>query len=216
MARDKITLLLVDDHPLLLAGLKAHFAPIEHIEVVGEAVEGRQAMQLVQELQPDIVLMDINLPDISGLEATRQLHQALPEVQIIILSVHDDEEYIMEAVQVGARGYLLKDTMPDKLDQAVESVYRGEVYFDVNILQIMASGYARQATVEKKAALTPRECQVLKQIALGKTNKETAKLLSLGVRTVETYRERIMGKLDIHTVAGLTRYAINEGLIPLD
>ena len=209
----KITLFMVDDHPLIREGIKAQLASCEHIEIVGEAADGQEALRRVRELVPDVALVDISLPDVNGLETSRRLRQVVPQTRIIILTVHDDEEYVTQALQVGAHGYILKDTPVEEMIKGIESVAAGNMFFSSAVSRVMIEGYVRQLEEQKEPALAPREREVLVLLAQGCTNKVIAEKLSLSVRTVETYRERIMRKLDIHTIAGLTRYAIAEGLI---
>ena len=208
----KITLFIVDDHPLIREGIKSQLASCGHIEIVGEAANGQQALCRIRERVPAVALVDITLPDMSGLETSRLLRQAVPQTRIIILTIHDDAEYVVQALQVGVQGYILKDTSIEEMVRGIEWVAAGNMFFSRAVSRVMTEGYARQIEEQKKIALAPRERQVLALLAQGYTNKEMADLLSLSVRTIETYRERIMRKLDIHTVAGLTRYAIDEGL----
>jgi two-component system, NarL family, nitrate/nitrite response regulator NarL len=208
-----VRVLLVDDHPLLRAGVRGQLEGQGEIEVVGEAGDGVEGVRLAGELVPDIIFMDINLKGMNGLEATRAVLEAVPRTKVIIFSMHDDEEYVLGAIRAGASGYILKSRSPDELTEAVDMVRRGNNYFSGSIARFIEREYIRGVTEPKTLQLTPRETEVLKLIAAGHINKEIADQLSLSVRTIETYRERLMRKLDIHTAAGLTRYAIAQGLV---
>jgi two-component system nitrate/nitrite response regulator NarL len=211
----KIKLLLVDDHPIVRDGIKARLTAHAHIEIVGEAEGGEEAVRKVQELAPDIVFMDIGLADMNGLEAARILQQKAPDTKVIILTIHDDKEYVLQALRSGAKGYILKNAPSTELVRAVEMVQRGEVFFPVEVSQLILREYARETAASDKSGLSGREQEVLVLIAEGYTNKAIAHELGVSVRTVETHREHIMSKLDLHSVAGLTKYAIAEGLVPL-
>ena len=208
-----VRVLLVDDHPLLRAGVRGQLEGQGEIEVVGEAGDGAEGVRLAGESEPDIVFMDINLKGMNGLEATRAVLEAAPRTKVIIFSMHDDEEYVLGAIRAGASGYILKSRSPDELIEAVDMVRRGNTYFSGSIARFIEREYIKGVTEPEEPRLTRRETEVLKLIAEGHINKEIADRLSLSVRTVETYRERLMRKLDIHTAAGLTRYAIAQGLV---
>jgi DNA-binding NarL/FixJ family response regulator len=212
----KIKLLLVDDHPIVLDGIKTHLAEQPDFEVVGEATNGQEALRKAKLAQPNVVLMDINMPHMNGLEATTQLRKQVPDAKILILTMHDSREYIAQIIRIGARGYLLKDCSPAELVGAIKAVHRGEVYFSPSIskvlVQEMVEGKRDGRDFPAQQSLTDREREVLSHIAEGLLNKQIADRLGIGVRTIETHRERIMRKLDIHTVAGLTKYAISRGM----
>jgi DNA-binding NarL/FixJ family response regulator len=212
----KIKLLLVDDHPIVLDGIKTHLAEQPDLEVVGEATNGQEALRKAKLTLPDVVLMDITMPHMNGLEATAQLRKQVPEAKVLILTMHDSREYIAQIVKLGARGYLLKDCSPGELVGAIKSVHAGEVYFSPSIsrvlVQEMVDGKHDGREAPAQQSLTDREREVLSLIAEGLLNKQIADRLGIGVRTIETHRERIMRKLDIHTVAGLTKYAIARGM----
>ena len=211
----KIKLLLVDDHPIVLDGIKTHLGEQKDLEVVGEAANGQEALRKAKLLLPDVVLMDITMPHMNGLEATAQLRKQLPQCKVLILTMHESREYIAQIMRLGARGYLLKDCSPAELVLAIKTVHQGEVYFSPSISRLLVQGIVdgrRPENIEPPPALTDRECEVLSLIAEGLLNKQIADRLGIGVRTIETHRERIMRKLDIHTVAGLTKYAISRGM----
>lgn len=206
---------VVDDHPLIVDGIQSQLSSIPHIEVVGQSGGGEEAMQLIIELSPDVVLMDVTLPGISGIEMTRRLSAESSGVAVIMLTMHEDEEYVIESVQAGARGYVLKSSGPSIMLQAIETVAQGGTFFSPEVAGSLIRSYVDGERPERPS-LAPRERQVLALIARGRMNKEIADELKLSVRTVETYRERLMRKLDLHSVAELTRYAITEGVIDLD
>ena len=188
------------------------------IKVVGEAHNGRQTIVLAKKLNPDVVLMDIAMPLLNGLEATRQLLKALPKTKILILSAHGDDAYVQNAIESGAAGFLLKQTSAHVVCEAIREVINGTVFFSPQIKQRLArqnqKSSGRTGTLKKKkVTLTSREMEVLQLIAEGKANKETAAELGIGVKTVEKHREHLMDKLNIHDTAGLTRYAISAGII---
>jgi two-component system nitrate/nitrite response regulator NarL len=217
--KKKIRLLLVDDHPVVRRGIRSCLS-VENLEIVGEAVDGQEAVAKVKELMPDIVLMDIDMPKMSGLEATRQLRKEFPQVRVLILSVHSNKQYVLQIIQSGAQGYVLKDASPADLVRAIEAIDSGEAFFSPDVSQIVLNQYLTEAgNGEDESAsgrLTSREREVLAMIAEGQSNKEMANRLGVGVRTVETHRERVMDKLSIHTVAGLTKYAIANGIARLE
>lgn len=206
-----IKLLLVDDHPLVRDGIRARFEADELIEVIGEAQNGQQALDFVSQQMPDVVLMDVSMPVMNGLEATQHLRHLYPTMPVLILSMHDSREYIQQLVQTGASGYVLKDVSSDELVRAIQTVYQGGSYFSAGVSQMLFQGQVQAS--EQKQALTPREETVLRHLAEGSSNKEIARALDISVRTVETHRQNIKQKLDIHTAAGLARYAIEQGLV---
>jgi DNA-binding NarL/FixJ family response regulator len=213
-----IRLLLADDHALVRAGFRALAQNLADVEVVAEATDGREALALIEAHQPDVVLMDISMSGLNGLEATAQAAKDFPSVRIIILSAHTNEEYVSQALRAGAAGYLLKDAAITELELAIRAVARGETYLSPAISKPVISGYVRRVGGEAGALelLTPRQREILQLIARGKTTKEIAGLLHLSVKTVETHRLQLMDRLDIHDVAGLVRYAIRVGLVKPD
>jgi len=190
----------------------------DDMEVVGEAQDGRQAVVQVRKLNPAVILMDIAMPGLNGLEATRQILKALPEARIIILSAHSEDAYVMNAIDSGAKGYLLKQSSAQEVCRAIRNVLKGETYFSPSISKRMArldaaSPSGKTKTGKNEDRLTPREREVLQLIAEGKANKQTASDLGISIKTVEKHREHLMDKLDIHDTAGLTRYAIAQGIV---
>lgn len=217
VVKKKIKVLLVDDHPVVRKGLHSCLANRENIKVVGEASEGREAIQKVKELEPDIVLMDLNMPGMDGLTVTETVRKDSPQTKVLVLSMHSNREYVLRIVKAGARGYVLKDTPPDELVKAIETVYGGDAFFSPAVARIALNQYVSESDQsDPLSRLSDREREVLVHIAEGLSNKEIAQMLGIGVRTIETHRERVMRKLDIHSVAGLTKFAIAHGLISLD
>ena len=213
-ALSPIRILLVDDHPLVLDGINARLEDEAGIEVVGQANNGKEALLKAREVGPDVVLMDVSMPVMSGFEATRHFKAELPDIHVLILSMHDDHEYIHKLMQAGASGYVLKDVSSDELIEAIESVHRGNTYFSSGASQCLSSDSKGDSSIDE-SLLTRREETVLRLIAEGQCNKDIARSLNISVRTVETHRLNIKNKLDIHTAAGLTKYAIEYGLVSL-
>jgi two-component system, NarL family, nitrate/nitrite response regulator NarL len=217
--KSKITLLLVDDHPLVREGLRSCLVQQKTFDIVGEAIDGQEALREAKSLLPEIILLDINMPGMNGLETARLLKKTVPKSKILILTMHDSKEYISRMVSTGVQGYVLKDSSPSELIAAIEAVHRGEKYFSQKISQTMVNDYAKIVRSKGKKGsveLSRRESEVLALIAEGMGNKEIAGRLFVSVRTVETHRERIIRKLDIHTIAGLTRYALTKGIVKLE
>jgi DNA-binding NarL/FixJ family response regulator len=208
-----IKVLLVDDHPVVRKGIGACLARQEHLQIVGEAADGQAALRQARELLPDVILMDIDMPEMDGLTVTERLRKEIPQIKVLILSMHSDADCVMRIVESGARGYVLKESPTDELTRAIGAVQAGEAFFSPEVARVALNQYVRG---DGGRQLTPRERDVLVQIAEGLSNKEIASKLGLGVRTVETHRERIMRKLKIHSVAGLTKYAISKGFISLN
>jgi two-component system nitrate/nitrite response regulator NarL len=214
--KNTIKVLVVDDHPVVRKGISTCLARHQQMQVVGEAADGREALRLARELQPDITLMDIDMPQMNGLAATEALHRELPKVKVLILSMHSNSENVLRIIQSGARGFVLKEAPTDELVRAIETVNAGDAYFSSDVARVALNKFVRgNGAAADTVHLTSREREVLTLIAEGLSNKEIACQLSVGVRTVETHRERTMRKLNIHTVAGLTRYAIRQGLVSL-
>jgi len=215
--KEKIKVLVVDDHPVVRKGLQSCLARQDRLKIVGEASDGDEALGKTRELGPDIVLMDIDLPRMNGLAVTELLRKEQPRVKVLVLSVHTNKEFIFRIIQAGAHGYISKGAPPDELVRAIESVCDGEAFFSPEIAraalnQFVSNGGKQEPFVQ----LTTREREVLALIAEGRSNKEVASRLGIGVRTIETHRERIMRKLKIHTIAGLTRFAILNGISSLE
>lgn len=207
-----LKVLLVDDHPLVREGVRACLAPVAHLDVVGEAADGVEALRLTRLLEPDVVLMDVNMPGMNGLEATVRLRHEAPGVRVLALTIHDRAEYVLQLMHAGAAGYVTKEAPPAELIRAIEVVGRGGSYF--------SSQAARALRPDAKAVNTPkltsREREVLALVAEGLSNKDIAARLRVEVRTIESHRSRLMDKLDIHSVAGLTRYALAQGYVQLE
>jgi two-component system response regulator NreC len=213
-----IRLLLVDDHEIVREGLRSCLAPYRQLQVVGEAASGEQALVMAAQTKPDVVLMDINLPHMSGLEATRHLQQQLPGSKILILTVYDNPEYVREVMRAGAKGYVLKNTAPQDLVAAIEKIHRNEVHFSPAVVKSVMYDYLELKADQQEGKgprLSKRESEILALIAEGHSNKAIASQLRVGVRTVESHREHIMNKLNLHSVAALTKFAISRGLIKL-
>lgn len=205
-----ITVLVADDHTIVRRGLVSILSLAEGIRVVGEAANGREAVELSLTLRPDVVLMDISMPDLNGLEATEQLKRKAPGVRVLILSAHDNDEYVLKVVRSGANGYLLKNASHEDLFSAIRSVSAGHPFFSPAISEVAEM---EPRTEEVESRLTPREREVLQLVAEGRTHQDIGTLLSISVRTVDTHCNNIMQKLDIHDTAGLVRHAITLGLI---
>jgi DNA-binding NarL/FixJ family response regulator len=214
----KIKVLLVDDHPLVLAGVRAFLLRYERFEIVGEASSASEAINRAKDCSPDVVVMDISMPGMNGLEATKCLRAICPQTKVLILTVHEKKEFIREMIQAGARGYVRKNSPPSELVTAIESVYRGEVYFMPDVAQAFFREYVLNAgrmddTSPKR--LSKREHEVLRLIVEGLANKEVADRLQLSVRTAEKHRQRIMEKLGIHRATELVKVAITRGFVNL-
>lgn len=213
------SILLVDDHQLMRDGLCALLEDQQTIEIVGDAANGRDAIEKVGELQPDVVLMDVGLPDLNGIEATRRVKAACTDIRVIALSMHADKRYVVEMFKAGASGYLLKNCASDELVRAIETVNRGAFYLSPSISSVVIeqlTGNVESTAESAYSKLTNREREVLQLLAEGKTSKQIAACLGLAVRTIETHRREIMRKLDLRSVAALTKYAIREGLTSLE
>lgn len=212
-----IRVMLVDDHSLVREGVRHVLAALEDFTVVAEAGEAETALRLARETRPDLIILDLSLPGIGGLELTTRFRALLPEVRVLILSVHDHPEYVLGAVRAGAQGYLRKDTSPADLRQAIRAVANGESYFSPGVARHLTAAVRGEPVPDDPASrlgrLTPREREVLAGIAAGETSRGIAGRLGLSPRTVETYRESLARKLDIKTVAALTRFAIEAGLV---
>lgn len=210
-----VRILLVDDHALVRASLRSLLEDFENIQVVAEANDGREAAEIVGQHHPDIILMDISMPGLNGLEATRRIVKEHPNVRIIVLSMHANDTHVLQALRAGASGYVLKESAPRELQLAIEYVARGEFFLSPTISKHVIDVYLGHA--DEKAGtldeLTPRQREILQLIAEGKSSKQIAQVLDTSVKTVESHRASLMARLDIHDVAGLVRYAIRNGLV---
>jgi len=214
-----ITILLADDHKITRQGLRSLLDKQDDMEVVAEAEDGRTTVSLVRELLPDVVIMDVSMPDLNGMEATRQITGELPNVKIIALSMHSDELFVTEMLKSGASGYLLKDCAFEELERAIRAVVVGQRYLSPCISGVVVNGYLHRLSktdFSGSEVLTDREREVLQLMAEGKSTKQIALKLHISIKTVETHRRQIMDKLDIHSVAELTKYAIRKGLTSLE
>ena len=218
MNSNSIRVLLADDHSLFRAGIQALLIQIDGVEVIGEADTGRKALDLVRSHTPDVVLMDIAMPEMNGLETASRVTKEFPSVRVIMLSMHAGEEYVMQALRAGASGYLLKDAATSELELAVRAVARGETYLTPTISKRVIDDYLMRTTGTSSSTdqLTKRQREILQLIAKGYTSKEMAQMLNLSPKTIETHRTQLMKQLDIHDVAGLVRYAIRVGLVAVD
>jgi two-component system, NarL family, nitrate/nitrite response regulator NarL len=211
--RQRIRIILVDDHPVVRQGLIAILSTFEEISVEGEASSGQEAIAVARELKPDVIVMDISMPSMGGIEATAALQRELPESKVLALSMHDNRSYVTQALRAGARGYILKDSAPEALVRAISDVHNGSLPISPQAATaFMGSPFKNRGEPE----LTPREIDVLRFIAQGLTNKEISVQLNLGVRTVETHRENLIRKTGRATVAELTRYAVMHGHVALN
>jgi two-component system response regulator NreC len=207
-----IRILLADDHVLVRQGFKLILSEQADMEIVGEAANGREAVEQAEKLQPDIVIMDVTMPELNGIEATRRITAAAPRSRVLALSMHKDAVYVREILRAGARGYLLKDSADADLIAAVRAVAKGEGYLSPAISDAVLTDYRKHVT-DPLDLLTTREREVLQMIAEGKTNKEIATTLNLSVYTVEAHRGRVMEKLNLHSTGELVRFALRSGLI---
>jgi len=220
-----IRVILADDHTLVRGGIRALLNTLPDVEVIAEANDGREALSLIEVHQPDIVLMDIAMSGMNGLEATLHAARDFPNVRVIILSMHTNEEYVLQALKAGAAGYLLKDAGTSELELAIKAVARGETYLSPPVSKHVISEYVRRVSSSPEEEgtsgpsldkLTLRQREILQLIAEGHTTQDIAHVLNLSVKTVETHRMQLMERLDIHDIAGLVRFAIRSGIVSLD
>jgi len=214
----KIKILIADDHKILRQGIRSLLAPQPDFEVVGETTDGPETLKETFKLKPDVVLMDIGMPNLNGFEATRQIKKKLPEVKVLILTMYQDDEYVLQALQSGASGYVLKDVAVEELVTAIRAVNNDQYYLSPSISRTVIDAYLRKTEKgerEPSELLTAREREIVQLIAEGYTNKEIAAKLFISVKTVDAHRSHIMEKLDIHEVARLVKYAIRKGLTDL-
>lgn len=214
--RKNLRILLAEDHALVRAGFRVLLQSLTGIQVVAEAENGAEALELIDRHRPDVVLMDIAMPGLNGLEAAARAAKIAPEVKIIILSMHANEEYVLQSLKAGAKGYLLKDAGLSELELALEAVASGKTFLSPTISKHLIDAYVERTStshgMEPFSLLTSRQREILQLIAEGCTTKEIARKLDVGVKTVETHRTQLMQRLDIHDLAGLVRYAIRSGL----
>jgi DNA-binding NarL/FixJ family response regulator len=212
----KVKILIVDDHEFIRQGLRAVIEKQPGWEVVAEAVTGREAITLTERYEPDVVVMDVSMPDMNGLEATAQIVRARPDIKVLVLSMHDSEQVIRQVLASGARGYILKSDAGRDLVTAVESLTEGRPFFTPKVSELLLSGYLRQAdggrpeTGNEASPLTVREREILQLLADGRSNKEIAGDLNISARTVETHRRNLMSKLNLHSIADVVRYAVKN------
>ncbi len=214
-----IRIILADDHKITRQGLRSLIDENDDMEVIAEAENGRDAVELARQMRPDVIIMDVSMPDLNGVEATRQIIQDNPQMRIIALSMHSDTLFVSEMLKSGASGYLLKDCAFEELEQAIRTVIEGKAYLSPSISGIIVEDYLHRlskAELSTSEVLTDREREVLQLIAEGQSTKRIALKLHISAKTVETHRRQIMNKLDMHTVAELTKYAIRKGLTALE
>ncbi|MCL6552723.1 MAG: response regulator transcription factor [Armatimonadota bacterium] len=214
---DKIRILIADDHSIVREGVRMILAGQDDFEVVGEAATGREAVEQARRLRPDVVVMDISMPDLNGIQATELIRRELPEVQVLGLTMHEEGNYVFELLKVGAAGYVLKRAAAEDLVAAVRAAHRGEAFLYPSVAKMVVQDFLQRASPKEKEhaldGLTEREREVLTLIAEGYTNQEIANRLYISIKTVQTHRAHIMEKLNLHDRAELVRYAIRKGLI---
>jgi DNA-binding NarL/FixJ family response regulator len=210
-----IRVLLADDHTLVRAGFRALLQGLQDVEIVAEAGDGNEALRLIEAHQPNVVLLDIAMPGLNGLEVAARAEQEFPNVRVIMLSMYANEEYVLQALRTGAAGYLLKGADISELELAIRAVVRGETYLSPPVSKPVIEGYVRRVEGEPRSfdRLTPRQREVLRLIANGYSTKEIAQALNISIKTAETHRAQVMKELRVHDVAGLVRYAIGVGLV---
>jgi DNA-binding NarL/FixJ family response regulator len=212
-------IILADDHRIMRAGLRALLEKEKDMEVVGETGDGRSTIALARQLSPDVVIMDISMRDLNGIDATRQIIAACPETKIVALSMHSEEQFVTGMLGAGASGYLLKDCAVDELALAVRAAVNGNTYLSPPISKMVVKDYVGRflrGEISPIPVLTPKEREILQLLAEGSTSKQIASLLNLSARTVEAHRRHVMKKLNVHSVAELTKYAVREGITDLD
>jgi two-component system response regulator NreC len=213
----KLRVLLVDDHTVVRQGLRKILESDDEIEIVGEAGDGRAAVDMAQRMRPHVVVMDVALPELNGIEATRQITKRVDGAKVLVLTMHSDDVYVRQSLKAGARGYLLKDSEDLDLIKAVKAVGNGGSFFSPTVSKVLLAGYLGDAqgkeVEDNLSLLTDREREVLQLIAEGKTNKEVAHLLSVSINTVETHRKHVMEKLDLHNTAELVRFAVRKKIV---
>jgi len=214
-----VKILVADDHEIVRQGLRALLETQPGWQVVGEAVDGRDAVDKTKRLQPDVAVLDVSMPNLNGLEATRQIRKASPETEVLILTMHDSEQLVREVLEAGARGYVLKSDAGRELVTAVETVRKKKPYFTSRVSEIVLDGYLHAGTradafnAPRAVRLSPREREIVQLLAEGKSNKEVAVALHISVKTAETHRTNLMRKLDLHSISELVRYAIRNKMV---
>ncbi|MDP3110816.1 MAG: response regulator transcription factor [Thermodesulfovibrionales bacterium] len=211
----KVRILLADDHTILREGLCALLAKQRDFQIVAEVGDGRTAVRLTQELLPDVVVVDVNMPDLNGIEATRQIITDNPGIKVIALSMYSEKQFVVEMLKAGAAGYMLKDSAFEELVHAINCIVKDQIYLSPSITTFVLKDYLQQSSKADYTAfsiLTDREREVLQLIVEGKTTKEIASILNVSTKTIETHRQQIMKKLNVHSIAELTKYAIREGI----
>jgi DNA-binding NarL/FixJ family response regulator len=217
MNKDKVRILIADDHEIVRRGLKATLDDHAGWEVVGEAADGEEAVRQALKLKPEVLVLDINMPKLNGLEVTRQLHERAPKVRVLVLTVHDSAQMVREILQAGARGYLLKSEAGQELEPAIESILQDRPFFTPTVTNMVLDTFLnapkpKPPVSAETVPLSAREQEVVKLLAQGRSNKEVATLLGISVKTVETHRTNLMRKLNLHSITELVRYAIRMGL----
>lgn len=212
-----IRILITDDHQLFREGIANLLSSSPQIEIVGQAENGQEAIEKARKLKPDIVIMDLSLPIINGVDATRILHKELPETKVLVLSMHAEKNYIKEALEAGAYGYLFKDCTYDQLIEAINTVYQGKKYLSNKITEVLIHDYLNreEVTPDNDQSLSERESEILRLIAEGKSTREIADLLFISVKTVGTHKQHVLEKLNLQSTAGLIKYAIRKGIVSI-
>jgi two-component system response regulator NreC len=214
-----LRIIVADDHRIVRNGLRTLLNSEPDIEVIAEAENGRKTVHLVRELLPDVVVMDVTMPDLNGIEATRQIVSEFPQVKIIALSIHQHEQFVSGMLMAGASGYLLKDCSVEELTSAIRAATKGEFYLSPGVANVVIKNYISQLKKSEESIpplLTPRETEVLQLVSEGKTSKQIASIMNISTKTVDTHRRQMMAKLNVSSIAELTKYAIRSGLTSLD
>ena len=215
---ETIKVLLVDDHTIVRQGIRALLESVPDIQIIGEAEDGKAAVEMAEKLRPNIMLVDISLPMLNGLEVTRRVRKKVPECKVLVLTMHENEMYVSQILRTGASGYLVKKTAVSELIMAIRSVHQGKAYFSPSISKIVLNDYLRKESRGEGPStelLSNREREILQLLAEGYSNKEIAVILNLSVKTVSNHRNRIMQKLDIHDITSLVKYALKQGFIEI-